>query len=352
MCLTPITIKRSVAGRDYLNNVPCNHCLECIKDKQNEYIVRSIEESKKRSQMVFFTLTYSPKALPMVEGCEINEETGELQEGEFQSLRRRDVTMWLHTFKKKIERRTGEKLNFSHLICGEYGPRTMRPHYHGLIFGLDRDLVDEMMYDWKQKYGFVCFSFVPSLMADVEKVARYTSKYIVKHEDDAVIPAPWCEKPRKMTSHYYGLPEGERLVRMREYYQAQDIVRYDIRNPRFENKAQMQEVINNIIKRKKYRLGNGKEFKLPNYYKRQFFYVKDVQGKVRASALQRMVTYNVQCDFDKNFKEELHNLATMYEIRSYGEVVDRYNMVHDDDKLYRAKRYEENNQKYYRRSVY
>lgn len=53
MCLTPVTVTRPYAGRWYMNTVPCNHCLECVKDKQNEYIIRSVEEFRKRPQMTF-----------------------------------------------------------------------------------------------------------------------------------------------------------------------------------------------------------------------------------------------------------------------------------------------------------
>lgn len=351
MCLTPVTIRRTLGAQSYLNQVPCNHCLECVKDKQNEYIIRTIEEQRKKGTMVFFTLTYNPDALPMTEDFELDEETGEiLKDEEVQTLRRADVTLWLRLFRQKYKRQ-GIKLDFSHLICGEYGPRTFRPHYHGIILGLTQEQVNDLMWSWKTKYGYVCFKFVPSLMADIEKVARYTAKYTVKNEEWNILPNEKCEKPRKMTSQFYGMPNEKRWKGMVDYYLAKDVCEYDMDNPKFENKQQYYKVVDEIIRRRKYRNGNGNEWKLPNYYRRKIFYVKD-GDKVRASQIQRMVTFNVQRNFDKNLKEELHNLATIYNFRTYDEAFSKYQMVHDDDKFYRAKRYAESDKKYMVKSVY
>lgn len=353
MCLQSVTIKRRIANHYYLNNVPCGKCLECIKDKQNEYVIRTIEEQRKRGSMVFFTLTYAPEALPTIDDYEIDEETSEiLSEHEVQTLRRKDVRDWKLAFERYCKRKH-HHLDYGFLICGEYGTRTARPHYHGIILGMDREDVNEMMWRWKEKYGFVVFKFIPSVMADVEKVARYCSKYICKDENWNNLPNEKCEKPRKMTSKFYGMPNDERWKKMVDYYTCQDIVQYDINNfDKQMNNDEANRLGFEIIKRRKYRLGNGKEFKLPNYYKRKIFYYKDAFGKDKASRIQRLVTYHVQREYDKLFKEELHNLATLYDLGSYSEAVDRYNMVHDTDKANRAQRYAENNKKYYVRSVY
>lgn len=349
MCFAPVTITRSYAGRYFMNNVPCNHCLECVKDRQNAYIIRTIEEQRKRGTMCFFTLTYAPESLPVSEVYDIDDETGEMSVNETQTLRRADVSKWLKMFKQKCKR-NGVKLDFSYMISGEYGPKTQRPHYHGIILGLSQELCNELMWRWKTEHGFVCFKFIPSLMSDVEKVARYCAKYMVKNDEWKLVPEG-AEKPRIMTTRYYGMPEPNRWKSMINYYQAQDVVAYDPNKPVFENAAEMYKVVREIIKRRKYRLGNGKEFKLPNYYKRKIFYDK-TEGRERATAIQRMVTYNVQRDFDKDFKEELHNLASLYDLGTYSQAVDKYNVVHADDMFYRAKRYEESDLMYMRKSVY
>lgn len=348
MCLTPITITRQQAGKYYLNNVPCNNCLECIKDKQNEYIIRTIEEQRKRGSMVFFTLTYSPSALPMKDNYEIDEESGEIiSESEVQTLRRSDVRKWKLTYEQRY-RRHGIKLDYGYLICGEYGCKTQRPHYHGIFLGLSKEVVDDIMKDWSDNYGFVVYNYIPPIVKDVEKVARYCSKYICKDKEHNNVPEG-AEKPRKQTSKFYGLPEPDRWQKMVDYYTCKDMIEYDIDDIHFSWQDGYR-LAHEIIKRRKYNLGNGKEFKLPNYYKRKIFYVKDAFGKERSSQVQRLVTYHVQCDFDKNFKEELHNLATIYDFREYVEAVDCYNMVHEDSCKSREARYAKDNLRYYSKS--
>lgn len=60
----------------------------------------------------FVTLTYSDQALPLD-----------------RSLRPRDAQLWLKRFRKRV----GSPIRF--FLCGEYGTRTHRPHYHALLFG-------------------------------------------------------------------------------------------------------------------------------------------------------------------------------------------------------------------------
>ncbi len=70
----------------------------------------------------FMTLTYAPENLP-VHG----------------SLSLRDVTLFL----KRLRKKTSELRYF---MCGEYGERTDRPHYHAVLFGPsfpDREVATE-----------------------------------------------------------------------------------------------------------------------------------------------------------------------------------------------------------------
>lgn len=43
----------------------------------------------------------------------------------------------------RLERMKGSKLDMRYLIAGEYGPRTNRPHYHGLLMNIsDREALE------------------------------------------------------------------------------------------------------------------------------------------------------------------------------------------------------------------
>lgn len=74
---------------------------------------RALAEASLYPSNWFLTLTYSPEHLP---------PHGALQHRDWQ------------LFAKRVRRSLG---SFRYLMCGEYGPQTLRPHYHALLFGLD-----------------------------------------------------------------------------------------------------------------------------------------------------------------------------------------------------------------------
>lgn len=332
MCLTPVAITREVAGRKYTEHVPCGKCNECIKDKQNEYIIRSMEEAQKRGNVWFFTLTYAPANVPLkvdIDGEIIEEdpETGEVffsEDSKIMSLNRSDITSWKKRVRTKLNKRRKSKgqspLDFGYMICGEYGPKTHRPHYHGLFIGLERDDVMEFKQDWESHYGFTTFSYIPSIPVDgvnqVERTSRYVSKYIVKMtdiEDDAVKQCK-VEKPRKQTSVGYGMPTKKRFEKMRRYHLCEDLFPGLNIDKIYELKvSDVSRLVREVIKRRRYKSG-GVSYKLPSYYKKKLYYVKDeFTGKDRASRLQSLVSQTLEMDIRKDYSRKLAEMASNYE---------------------------------------
>jgi len=61
MCYNPITIKTPQGYQ----KVPCGHCLECLRNYQNDWSNRMNEEMKANDgKAVFFTLTYNEESVP------------------------------------------------------------------------------------------------------------------------------------------------------------------------------------------------------------------------------------------------------------------------------------------------
>lgn len=366
MCLTPVTLTRRLGSHVYQVQVPCNKCLECVKDKQNEYVVRSLEEQRKRGSMVFFTLTYSPEALPMTDEFEIDEDTGEcLKNGETQTLYRKDLRDWKRAFERYYSRK-GQPLDYGFVIKGEYGPRTQRPHYHGLLFGLSKEVVDEIMSRWSKKYGFVVYKFIPSTGADGEKVAKYCSKYMCKDENWNHLPSPFAEKPRIQTSQFFGMPSPRRWKKeFEDYYLCRDIIStLDKNDPKFASGKQWWFVLNEIIRRRYYTTTNGNTYKLPKYYIRKLFYnderresidpasgKKVVERKVVRSPLQAMVSFALQCKFNTDNDRKLQSLAAERFDGDLAKAIMFNQASQEDDKSRRAIAYAENNQKYMVKSV-
>lgn len=99
-CLTPIFAH----GR----RLPCGKCGNCIRKRSIEWSFRLMEESKQWSSTSFITLTYDELNVPK-DGVSKDEIT---------------------KFLKKLR----HLCNFKYYLVSEYGPTTLRPHYHALFF--------------------------------------------------------------------------------------------------------------------------------------------------------------------------------------------------------------------------
>lgn len=91
----------------------CMQCELCRRYRAKVWTHRIILESLQHKENAFITLTYDDEHLP-----------------EEQSLVPRDTQLWLKRLRKEIAPR-----KIRYFLCGEYGGRTMRPHYHVVLFG-------------------------------------------------------------------------------------------------------------------------------------------------------------------------------------------------------------------------
>lgn len=397
MCVSPVQLTREILGRKAKVHVPCGVCAECVKDNQNSYVIRAIEEQAKRGSLWFVTLTYAndnvPVAfdadgeiierglvpilsnpskyrphsfaphLPLDEnegfsterdsdfeederdmpldafyGCSAfksnpwrgveyaqldieadnvvnSDDVCDLETGErprnVYTLNNKDITNWKKRCRRKIEYRTGKNLDFGYLICGEYGPRTHRPHYHALIVGLPDDAVFVFKQDWEEKHGYTCFKKIAS--KDVERTARYVSKYITKQKclEDPNVVKGLVAKPRKITSVGFGLPTKKRESMMRKDIlgELSDLPSFD--NFDGVNPFWLDKQIDRLTNSLKYKI-DGKQYKLPRYYRQRLLYVKDaLTGRYRQTALYAMVSKALQCRVQEDFIQKCRELAAL-----------------------------------------
>lgn len=164
-----------------------------------------------------------------------------------------------------------------------------------------------------------------------------------------MLPDPEAEKPRKLTSVGYGLPDESRFMSLRDYYLAKNFIKYDENNLNGMSVSDCEKLAREIVKRRKYTL-DGNSYKLPQYYRKRFYYEKDSDGKMRASQIQRLVTIVVQRDFKQNFMDELQRLATQEFDGDMVQALDRYNMIQEAELQARAETIKKNNLKYLRRA--
>lgn len=119
---------------------------------------------------VFFTFTYRDDTLPY----QTDYSTGD----SYPTVDKPSVQAFFKKCRVAYKRGTGKSI--SYFITSEYGPRTLRPHYHGVIFGISE--LDFRLYFssvWEKEFGFTTFS-VLSLSRDSLKQFRYVAKYCSK----------------------------------------------------------------------------------------------------------------------------------------------------------------------------
>ena len=216
-------IVRDIA--DYANikgfkiKVPCGRCIGCRLDYSRHWAIRAMNEASLYRDNCFVTLTLNDDHL--------NGDRS-LQKGMIQS--------WLKRFRKRY----GEGIRY--LLCGEYGEKFQRPHYHILFFNFR--FPDLKVHSFNKQTGEIYYrsnqleelwtdpwspdnSRGYSVVGDVEfQSAAYVSRYVTKKV---------FSKDKKYLEQHYGLREPEFLLMSRrpglgteyfkEYYN--DIINHD-----------------------------------------------------------------------------------------------------------------------------
>lgn len=98
--------------------LPCGKCSECVKDYYTAWATRGFRELVQWESSVFITLTYDNENLP----------------GDY-SLKKKDVQDFIKRVKKHFK--SNKENPVRQIYCGEYGKKTLRPHYHVILFNVD-----------------------------------------------------------------------------------------------------------------------------------------------------------------------------------------------------------------------
>lgn len=166
--------------------IPCGKCSGCRMDYAKSWSDRMIVELKDNPKAIFVTLTYRNADLPYGDSGLPSLCVDDLQK----------------FFKRLRKRFTGRRIRY--YFAGEYGPRTHRPHYHGIIYGLSLDDFPDLkcfgvnelkqpyytspLFESIWSYGFVQLSEV------TYHTCAYVSRYCLKKQskqvyiDEGVVP--------------------------------------------------------------------------------------------------------------------------------------------------------------------
>lgn len=145
--------------------VPCGRCLECRESKRSQIYNRMLCEQIGHDETpLFFTLTYSDQFLPKF------------------GVSKMDVRLFFNRFYTYLRRVGYKGSSPRHIVFSEYSPEKLRPHYHGIIFGLDvKQLWPRYMdfVNWFEKTWSMGFINIKHFMPHGFK---YCSKYILKEK--------------------------------------------------------------------------------------------------------------------------------------------------------------------------
>lgn len=172
-CFHPLTAYRLASGDVSFREIgdvhstlqlPCGQCIGCRVRRAQDWTIRVMHEASMHERSCVVGLTYGRDRLP---------PDGSLCHRDFQ------------LFMKRLRFKFGPTRFF---MCGEYGPRGGRPHYHAVLFGVD------FRSDWvpagKSSSGFVYYSSQAlsdlwglgrvSVQPLCRETAGYVAQYILK----------------------------------------------------------------------------------------------------------------------------------------------------------------------------
>lgn len=176
-CFSPMSIKKpeSNSSKERIT-VPCGKCVACLSRKRQEWSFRLQKEASKSKSAVFITLTYNDVYMPL------NSHAGLC----VATLCKQDIQLFMKRLRKEVAKITDNKIRY--YIVGEYGPKSLRPHYHGLLFNLpytDRrsevKLKNLILTCWQKKgesMGYVMMGTV------TEASIGYVTKYLITAEKE------------------------------------------------------------------------------------------------------------------------------------------------------------------------
>lgn len=152
--------------------VPCGKCLGCRIDYSREWANRMCIELDDNPRAVFLTLTYNDAHLP-------RSDSGR------PTLCKRDLQLFWKRLRKSFP-----GVTIRYYVAGEYGPKTLRPHYHAIVYGISlADFPDlyclghnelrQPYYSSRRMESIWGNGYI--LMSDVSyKTCAYVARYVLK----------------------------------------------------------------------------------------------------------------------------------------------------------------------------
>jgi len=152
-CITPFYVKDKFTGDNI--PVPCSKCPPCKKRRTSGWSFRLMQEEKRSQTALFITLTYNTEHVPITDKGFMNLDKTDIQK-----------------FMKRLRKLSKNKLKY--YVCGEYGSKNFRPHYHMILFNANKEMVEKAWSLNNKPLGTIYIGVVS------EASVGYTLKYMTK----------------------------------------------------------------------------------------------------------------------------------------------------------------------------
>ena len=207
-CLHPRIVVNQFTGQEIA--VGCGVCKACLMNKANKMSFLCSLEEQDHKYCMFFTLTYSPEYLPTAVGvidkhsglvrfvsqCDRLHDKGKVICFDYDGSHAcrsyltviyhkcklddcisytsvREMQLFIKRLRKYVSKRTQK--SFRYYAVSEYGPKTFRAHYHGMLFTDDRQVCEILGKGIRScwKFGRVDYSLSRGQCSSY--VARYVN---------------------------------------------------------------------------------------------------------------------------------------------------------------------------------
>ena len=196
--------------------VPCKQCAGCQETYSKQWAMRCMAEAKEHKYNYFLTLTYDDNHIPREDTVKspIDGKEYYLENPESGQLKPEDMEQFIKNIRQTWKREY-DHTGIRFYMCGEYGGKTERPHYHIILFNFPIPLEELKIYKTTQHND---------ILWNCEKIEKIWGKgYVVIAEvnwDTCAYVARYVQKKwgnRWNAQSYYerGLtPEYVRMSRM------------------------------------------------------------------------------------------------------------------------------------------
>lgn len=237
-CFRPVRTFNRCSGMFEYHN--CGHCPYCLSLRSNELVSRCFNECKQHKYSLFFTLTYDNEHIPYIEhighwyylrnrlvkvdglstvivhesefdmdkskvieslSCPVDREVyGVVFNKDIQDFKKRlriTITRKLNSYAYSKDSTSDFQirerlLDFRMFIAPEYGPTTLRPHYHGILWTdseevanlcIDPNKLGELSHEPNAWHGLIykAWKMCAPERCDVQYVTKSAPNYVAQY---------------------------------------------------------------------------------------------------------------------------------------------------------------------------